>query len=159
MSIPICLKRARIQCEREGGNLTNHQKKLEAFLEKTNDPLKANFKIAQLNKIIVGFGKTEYIIPPDDSPQNCIPEGWYLSGVIVSPGYRRRGIGLELTKARIEWLSGKTNRVYHFANSENLVSIELHANLGFKEIARNIWAPGLSGEGVHVLYSLNYLLK
>jgi ribosomal protein S18 acetylase RimI-like enzyme len=155
---PDLSEAAKIQCEREGGELTHHQIKLKAFLEKSNDPLKANFKVAELNKKIIGLGKSEYIIPPENAPQNCIPEGWYLSGVIVSPGYRRLGIGLELTKARIDWLFRKTDTVYYFANSKNKVSIELHTKLGFKENARNIWAPGLSGDGVHILYFLTNLL-
>jgi RimJ/RimL family protein N-acetyltransferase len=146
---------AKIQSEREGGELFYHQTRLASFFKKTRDPQRANFKLAELNNRITGFGKCEYLNIPDNAPQNSIPEGWYLSGLIVAPDFRRHGIGLELTKARIDWLSGKTNIVYYFANSDNLVTIELHEKLGFKEIKRNIWAPGLSQEEIHILYCLH----
>src|SRR5262249_19211851 len=85
-------------------------------------------------------------------------EGWYLSGVVVEPAYRRYGIGGQLTRWRMDWLSDKANEVFYFANSLNRASIDLHHKFGFDLILRNIHVPGClfsgAGEGLRFRASL-----
>jgi ribosomal protein S18 acetylase RimI-like enzyme len=79
------------------------------------------------------------------------PEGWYLSGVIVRPDLRRRGIGRRLTAARIEDLRGVARELYCVVNARNRASIDLHAAFGFEELTRAFDYPRVTfagGEGV-----------
>lgn len=54
----------------------------------------------------------------------------------VYPAYRRRGLGLALTRARIDWVWERSDLVYYYTDEENTASIRMHAGLGFQEIAR-----------------------
>jgi len=79
------------------------------------------------------------------------PAGWYLTGVVVAPAWRRRGVAAALTRARLEWLAARTDRVYYFANARNRVSIALHESFGFVEKTRAFTIPGVTfqgGEGI-----------
>jgi len=79
------------------------------------------------------------------------PPGWYLTGVVVAPAWRRRGVAAALTRARLEWLMARTDRVYYFANAKNRVSIALHEPFGFVEKTRAFAIPGVTfqgGEGI-----------
>lgn len=72
---------------------------------------------------------------------------------MVTPEMRRRGVGLELTCYRLEALFQRVPRVYYFATAVNAVTIALHDQAGFREIARDIWAEGASFTGgVGVLF-------
>jgi 4-hydroxyphenylpyruvate dioxygenase len=62
------------------------------------------------------------------------PSGWYLMGVIVRPDRRRTGLAMQLTQARMTWLSAHTQRAYYFTTADNIASRKLHASFGFKEI-------------------------
>lgn len=100
---------------------------------------------------MAGYGLAKLFEPPAGSPAKCAPAGWYLLGLGVRPERRRLGLGAELTRARLEWLSRRTDYVYYFANSANLASIALHASFGFGEVSRDFWYPEVSfagGEGV-----------
>ncbi len=141
---------ARITQEREGGETARHHDSLRSFLQGAGHILVADFKGE-----IVGFGKTAYLRQSADAPTNCIPEGWYLAGVIVRPAFRRRGVAHELTRSRIEWLTRRTSVVYYVASAQNTVTIALHKHFGFVEIARDIHAPGVSfAGGVGLLFEL-----
>lgn len=149
---------ARIAGERE-------EQPVEHFVRATADLLArkargdaVDMKVAEFGGEVIGFGKSGYITPPPRSPSNCIPEGWYLTGLVVDPKFRRKRVGHELTRARIEWLFQRTESVYYFANSRNHPTITLHDHFGFKEVSRDIWVPKVtfSGTGsVGVLYGLN----
>lgn len=79
------------------------------------------------------------------------PPGWYLTGVVVDPHHRRRGLGAALTRARLVALERRAERVLYVASSANRASIALHAALGFREVRRPLRVPGLTftgGEGV-----------
>jgi ribosomal protein S18 acetylase RimI-like enzyme len=97
--------------------------------------------VAVLQNAIAGYGKASYFAPPAGSPAHVAPAGYYLSGVIVAPAYRRRGVGLELTRARIDWIAARSPRAYYFANERNRVTIELHQKLGFVELTRHFFHP------------------
>jgi hypothetical protein len=60
---------------------------------------------------------------------------------------RRRGVGLALTRARLEHLGGVTEGVFYFANVRNRASIDLHARLGFEPVTDDFWWPRASFEG------------
>lgn len=92
----------------------------------------------------LGYGRCIYFKPPEGAPENCVPEGWYLLGMIVAPHARRQNIGLKLTQYRMTWLKQRSQKVYYFANSLNLASIALHSKLGFKAIHSQIWFPGVT---------------
>ena len=62
-------------------------------------------------------------------------------------GWRRRGIGIELTRQRLAWIGDRAGSAYYFANARNVPSIDLHAKLGFAESTRDFTFPGASFEG------------
>lgn len=62
--------------------------------------------------------------------------GWYLSGVVINPASRRRGLGAQLTAARLDSIDEKADTAWYFVNAENRASIALHDKFGFVEHAR-----------------------
>jgi len=62
---------------------------------------------------VVGVAKTH--IHPD--PEGSSPAGNYLGGVVVAPGFRRRGVGLDLTRARLDWIWPRASTAYYFTKS------------------------------------------
>jgi ribosomal protein S18 acetylase RimI-like enzyme len=81
------------------------------------------------------------------------PTGWYLTGLVVDPSWRRRGVGVALTAHRLDWLRGRAEVVYYFANARNRATIDLHRRLGFEEVTRDFAIPGVAfAGGVGVLY-------
>ena len=102
----------------------------------------------------VGYARAawkDYGASPD---ARKLPSGWYLTGLVVSPRWRRQGVGLALTLHRLEHLiSAGVREVYYFANAENRVTIALHERPGFEEISRDIVVPGVAFHGgVGILY-------
>ena len=94
-------------------------------------------------------------VPERAGPDSSAPAGWYLLGVIVHPDFRRRGVGLALTRSRLEWIAGHSDRAYYFANVRNLVSIEMHRKLGFVERTLDVRIPGVTFTGgVGALFAL-----
>ncbi len=111
--------------------------------------------VAEFERRIVGFGKTGTLRPPPGAPANCIPEGCYLTGLVVAPELRRRGVGHELTHHRLERIFEHEPVAYYFATAINRPTIALHERLGFREIARDIWVNGASFTGgMGVLFAL-----
>jgi aminoglycoside 6'-N-acetyltransferase I len=88
--------------------------------------------------ITVGWAQTHHHIAVDDAA----PAGHYLGGVTVDPSWRRRGIALALTAARVQWIAGRADEVFYVVNPRNLASIELHRRWSFKEVMRS---PRLTG--------------
>ena len=76
-----------------------------------------------------------------------VPDGWFLTGLVVDPLHRRGGIGRRLTQARLQWLDGRTNKVWYFASAMNRASLELHRKLGFHEVTRDFVIPGVAFSG------------
>jgi ribosomal protein S18 acetylase RimI-like enzyme len=103
--------------------------------------------VAQVAGRVVGYGKAELFAPPPDAPTNVAPAGWYLAGVVVDPAHRRRGVGLALTAARLDWIGGRSGKAWYFANVRNLATIDLHRALGFIEATRDFSFPGVTFEG------------
>ncbi len=98
------------------------------FAEVLTDPTR-RFLVAEVDGSVVGFGQVRFIVRENVGAGEP-PGGWYLSGVTVAPQYRRRGIGLALTEARLERLFGEV--VYYAAEPENTATIALHERLGFR---------------------------
>lgn len=80
------------------------------------------------------------------------PPGYYLSGVLVEPVWRRRGIATGLTRARLCWVFARTDEAFYVAGSNNAASLRLHAGFGFQEMTR--FASERSASGVDVLSRL-----
>jgi ribosomal protein S18 acetylase RimI-like enzyme len=120
---------AKITFQRE-----NNSKKydLNHYVEKSKkeiNSLETNDKlylfVAEYNKQIIGFGRIKYYNNPSR---------WFLMGVIVSPNFRRMGIGKNLTIERLKFIKKKSNEIFYIVNAQNKVSIALHEKLGFKKI-------------------------
>jgi len=103
--------------------------------------------VAEVGGRIAGYGRSARLALPG------LPEGWYLTGLVVATDCRRRGAGLALTHTRLERGLARAPRVLYFATAVNTVTIALHERLGFREVARGIVAPGTSFTGgVGVLF-------
>ncbi|MBD3334418.1 MAG: GNAT family N-acetyltransferase [Candidatus Eisenbacteria bacterium] len=100
--------------------------------------------VADLSGEIIAFGKTRRFTAPGDAPANLCPDGWYLTGLIVAPRHRRRGVATLLTAARLRWIAERAEEAYYFANSMNRVSIDLHRRFGFEEVTRDFAYPGVT---------------
>lgn len=98
------------------------------FAEVLADPARL-FLVAEVDGVVVGFGQARFVASRDSSGGSTAPGGWYLSGVTVESGYRRRGVGLRLITARLERLEGQVVR--YAAAPENVGTIALHERLGF----------------------------
>lgn len=101
---------------------------------------------------LLGYGRVGFLRPPDitsadRAPTGCAPAGWYLIGLVVDPEQRRRGIGTALTTARMRSVGDRADHVWYFTNARNRVSLELHAGLGFREMTRDFWVPGVTFDG------------
>lgn len=106
--------------------------------------------VAERGGDIVGYAKAGYLTPVADGGRDA-PDGWYLSGIVVAPEYRRRGIGRALTQARCEWVWEREDAVHYVVASGNRASLELHESLGFREVTRDFVLPGVvfgSGTGL-----------
>lgn len=76
-----------------------------------------------------------------------VPDGWYLTGLVVDPPHRRGGIARRMTQRRLHWLDGRTGKVWYFANALNRASLELHLRFGFHEVTRDFAVPGVTFDG------------
>lgn len=109
--------------------------------------------VASLAERVIGYGKVDRFVPAAEAPAHTAPAGWYLSGVVVMPEWRRRGIGRALTGSRLDWIAERDTRAYYFANQRNRVSIDLHRSLGFVELTRDFHHPHARfAGGVGVLF-------
>ena len=88
--------------------------------------------------VIVGWAQTyrhATVVDP-------APAGHYLGGVTVDPSWRRRGVALALTEARMQWIARRADEAFYVVNPGNLASIDLHRRWPFEEVLR---APRLTG--------------
>lgn len=103
----------------------------------------------------IGYGRAVRFDPSAFEPADVglqrpwtAPAGWYLSGVFVVPPWRRRGVARALVVERFAWLSERADEVYSFTDVRNLVSLAMHASLGFVEVTREFTYPGQRGHNV-----------
>jgi ribosomal protein S18 acetylase RimI-like enzyme len=143
---------ARLIAWREGIPAMDAERRAHAQMNLPGEHL---FLVARIGAEVVGFGRAEFV-PPKPAPYEHVPAGWYLVGVIVDAAHRRRGIGAELTRARLAWIAERAREAYYFANSTNLATIDLHARFGFREIARDFTFPRATfSGGVGVLFRVD----
>ncbi len=95
--------------------------------------------VAEAAAGVVAYGRV-VLFRPDPATSGTAPPGWYLLGLVVDPGWRRRGIGEALTTARMTWVADRADRIYYFTAHENRVSQELHQRLGFVPLP-GTWVP------------------
>ena len=143
----------RLAAERDGGPAGRHVEAFRRALEADPERGAALVLVATLDDALVAYGKAHFHAGASGGES---PHGWYLSGVIVDPRVRRRGIGGRLTAQRLAWIARQSDWAYYFANARNRASIALHAGFGFAEIARGPEFCGVAftgGEGV--LFAVN----
>lgn len=104
--------------------------------------------IAEVDGVAAGWcGIQRYPIMPGEDPQ------WLVAGLTVVPGQRRRGIASQLLGDCLVSVDGLVRGVPVFSvvNAGNRASVDLHAKLGFIEVARAGAFAGIEftgGEGV-----------
>lgn len=123
-------------------------------MQQNQDPLRL-VMVAEVDSVVAGYGRARYDETPDGMQPESFPEGWYLSGVLVAPEFRRYGIGLELTRKRIAWIRDRAQVVRFHTSATNLASIAMHEKLGFKEVNRDIVVTTRYRDlGPEILYEL-----
>ncbi len=141
----------RISADREGGDAPTHSAAFKRAIEGDGTGRTSLVLVADVEDDIIGFGKVRYLSGARADDRSASPEGWYLTGVVVDPRFRRRGVGSRLTEVRLQWISERARFAYCFSNARNSVSIVLHERFGFVEVARGSEFAGVSfvgGEGV-----------
>jgi ribosomal protein S18 acetylase RimI-like enzyme len=102
--------------------------------------------VAKVSGQVVAYGRVLEFAAEEAAPGT--PAGWYLSGVLVDPAWRRRGIATQLTRARLGWAFARTDTVFYVTGAENVASLRLHGVLGFQETKRVPSERSAAGEGV-----------
>lgn len=128
--------------DRNGGDLGVWQAKLAADLTEPDQLTLAAVSAGSLT----GFA-TAGRLSFDPQESRNIADGWYLTGVVVHPAHRRRGLGRRLLQARLDWLDLRSDQVWYFASAANLTSLELHRGFGFEEVTRDFIVPKVSFTG------------
>lgn len=99
---------------------------------------------------VVGFAKTHHHLEAD----GVAPAGHYLGGVVVADQWRRRGIGLLLTRDRLDWIAHRASEAFYFTNEHNAASIALHDRFGFRFVTALPTIRGVSADDSHALIRL-----
>ncbi len=121
----------------------------EQFASDITDDLRQMF-VAKANGQVVAYGRLIELAADEAGPGT--PAGCYLSGVLVDPAWRRRGIATELTRVRLRWAFARTDTVFYVTGADNIASLHLHVALGFREVKR--FRSGRSAAGEDVLSQL-----
>ncbi|MDO5535260.1 MAG: GNAT family N-acetyltransferase [Propionibacteriaceae bacterium] len=124
--------------QREGGDPVAW----EAILGRRFDEDHQKLVVAEHAGEVIGYGWLAYLTPVADGGHGA-PDGWYLSGVVVDPAHRRRGIGRRLTQARIDWVLARDEAVFYVVSARNRASRTMHAELGFEEVTEEFTVPGV----------------
>lgn len=136
---------------RDGSDATTHTEQVRERITAPEFGESAIVLVAEAGGAIVAYGSARRIGPSSATPADPAPPGWYLTGVVVEPAWRRRGIAARVTERRLAWLAERADVAHYFANARNLASIALHRRLGFEELAGGPIFGGLTfdgGEGV-----------
>ncbi len=131
------------------------QENWRSMFERTVAAEHQSLFVAEVGGVIAGYARIVLHEPPADAPESAAPAGYYLMGLVVGPGWRRRGVAEALTVARLTWAWPRTGRVFYFASASNPASLELHRKLGFVEVSRSFSFPGVEfADGSGVLCAL-----
>ena len=63
--------------------------------------------VAKADGQVIAYGRAARLAAGEAAPGT--PAGYYLSGVLVDPAWRGRGIGITLTWARLRWAFARTS--------------------------------------------------
>jgi ribosomal protein S18 acetylase RimI-like enzyme len=122
----------------------------EQFASDINDDSRQMF-VAKANGQVIGYGRVAGLAAGEAGPGT--PPGYYLTGVLVEPVWRSRGIATALTRARLRWVFARTEQAFYVTGADNTASLLLHAALGFQEMMR--FESERSASGVEVLSRLS----
>lgn len=129
---------AALAAQREGGDLAEWA----AIHSRQFDDDKRVLLVAIHHGEVIGYAWLAWLTPVAHGGRNA-PDGWYLSGVVVAPAHRRRGIGRRLTQARIDWVLEREPAAHYVVSASNPASRTLHAELGFVEVTDDFVVPGV----------------
>jgi len=115
-------------CGHVSGNLEDWRSRFERDLANPQ----RQFLVATVDASVVGYGHTTLHSDKSEDETTSSPTGYFLSGLLVSPAHRRKGLGILLTIARIDELRQLTDVIYYRAEPSNQATINLHSRLGFK---------------------------
>ena len=121
----------------------------EQFASDITDDSRQMF-VAKANSQVIAYGRAAQLAAGEAAPGT--PAGYYLSGVLVDPAWRGRGIATALTRARLRWVFAHADEAFYVAGADNIASLHLHAALGFQEMKR--LESDRSAAGVDVLSRL-----
>jgi aminoglycoside 6'-N-acetyltransferase I len=106
--------------------------------------------VAKAKGQVIAYGRVTGLAVDEAAPGT--PAGYYLSGVLVDPAWRGRGIATALTRVRLRWVFARTDEAFYVAGADNTASLDLHTALGFQEMKR--FESGRSAAGLDVLSRL-----
>lgn len=132
---------AALMSAREGSSVAAWVERLRGFRERGD-----LIVVGTCDDDVVGYGRLAHLTPQALGGRNA-PDGLYLSGMIVDPAHRRRGVGRALTAERCRLAAERGRDVYFVVNARNQASMDLHRELGFYEIARDFDFPGITFTG------------
>ncbi len=90
--------------------------------------------VAKMGDQVIAYGRVVKLAAHEAA--RGPPAGYYLSGVLVDPVWRRRGIETARTRARLDWVFARADEVFYVTGADNLASVRLHAVLGIHEMKR-----------------------
>jgi aminoglycoside 6'-N-acetyltransferase I len=105
----------------------------EQFASDITDDSRQMF-VAKANGHVIAYGRVAELTAGEVAPGT--PAGCYLTGVLVDPAWRHRGVATALTRARLRWVFARTDEALYVAGADNTASLNLHAALGFQEMKR-----------------------
>ena len=132
-----------LAADRVPGEADRLDEQLTAYL--TDPETCAGFVVVEGGEV-VGWGIARHVEPTVTDDDHA-PSGWYLMGVIVRPDRQRRGHGAALTRARLDWLATRTDRVRYFTDGDNEASQRLHASFGFRRVRGGLTHRTLTFDG------------
>jgi len=138
---------AAIRAVREGEVVERSRAVFERALLAAKGGQNSLVLLAERERKVLGYGRAGRFEPPPDAPENSAPQGYYLTGLVVAPAHRRRGVGVALTRARFDWIARRARSAWYCASPRNRATIELHRGLGFVEVTRDFWIPGVTFAG------------
>jgi len=124
---------------------------LERFARDVADPDRHPV-VARLDGTLVGYARTLPYVPTDEDPPGHAPAGYYLLGLVVTPGARRQGVATALTAARLQWITARADAAYFYTDHDNVASQRMHEALGFRRISKSFWFPAMGDSKGEVLY-------
>jgi ribosomal protein S18 acetylase RimI-like enzyme len=143
---------AKLTFQRNGGDYAQALERAQRWLDAAPD---SNvLLVARLDSRVIAYARIGYVRPLTDPQFVDVPQGWYLTGVVVGAAHRRQGIASQLTRHRLDWIAERAAEAYYFANSHNKASIDLHEKFGFQQIRSDFRFPGatFSQGGVGLLF-------